>query len=290
MKKLVLWDFYYWCYIALWIPAMFAASYTWTHGEYYSYGWFVPVAAGGLAWKRWARLDEKPLFVDAKYLIILIFIIIPTLTVLRIMCYADPAWRLPVGLLGFLAAISGHYILLLTRGWRVSLSFGCITLLWMSSLPWPAWIEFRIVKHLTEWVVTVAAEIFQICGKPVEIVGDRLRLHDLTVEVTDGCSGIRSFQSFVMASCFFAEFQSLKISKGLMLFVFACLVAFLINLARTYALAEIRFIYGLSAFEKAHDVLGLAAFFVSGTLFYLFSGKLAQTRQARVIRTLIVKS
>ena len=56
-------------------------------------------------------------------------------------------------------------------------------------------------------------------GKPVEVLGDRLRLHDLTVEVTDGCSGVRSFQSFVMATWFFAELQRLRVMPTLVLLV-----------------------------------------------------------------------
>jgi exosortase len=272
--------------IILWFPAMIAASYAWTYGDYYGYGWFVPIAAAGLSIKRWNGLDQPLVENTVGSWLVLMVVIFPIILLLRVLSYADPAWRLPVALLSVVAAISSHYLLFISIGWKASLSFSCITLLWMTAIPWPTTVERWIVHHLTESVVEVAAEIFQLVGKPVEISGDRLKLHDITVEVTDGCSGIRSFQSFVMASCFFAEFQSLRITRGLFLFVFACIVAFIANLTRTYVLAEIRFVYGLSSFNQAHDFLGLLSFAISASLFYLISGKLAETSKLRVVKTI----
>jgi exosortase len=272
-------------YVMMWIPAMVAASYSWIYGDYYAYGWFVPLAAIGLIYKRWTRMNLRVGKLKVKSLVVFWCLVLPLIFMLRVLGYADPAWRLPMGLLGLLAAMGGHLILAVAYGWKVSASFGFITLLWLSALPWPVVLERSLVHHLTDSVVAVAAEVFHLLGKPVEIAGDRLRLNELTVEVTDGCSGIRSFQSFVMASCFFSEFQSLKFGKAFTLLGFACMVAFLTNLARTYALAEIRFSIGLGAFEQAHDVLGLLAFAVSGLAFYVFSGRLAETRRLKAVRT-----
>jgi len=117
----------------------------------------------------------------------------------------------------------------------------------------------------------------------VEVLGDRLRWHDLTVEVTDGCSGVRSFQSFVMATWFFAELQRLRVARTLFLLACACGVAFLVNMARTYALAWIRFEFGEQAFSRSHDWLGLLAFLVSGVFFYVFSARLSEVARRTVV-------
>jgi len=146
-------------------------------------------------------------------------------------------------------------------------------------------LENRIVHQMTQGVVTAVAEVFQILGKPVEVVGDHLRLHDLTVEVTDGCSGIRSFQSFVMATWFFAELQRLRVDRTFTLLGCACGMAFVVNMARTYALSRIRFDFGEQAFARAHDWLGLLAFVLSGLFFYFLSGKLSALPRAVVLRT-----
>lgn len=272
-------------WVALWVPAMAAASYAWGHGEYYDYGWFVPPAALWLALRRWRDPGPPVKLPKRRVVIALAALLFPWFLVLRVLGHADPSWRLPMGLLGLTAAAGGHWLIGVTRGWRASAGFCWITLLCLSAMPWPSVVESGIVRHLTEWVVSAVAEAFQLLGKPVEVLGDRLRLHDVTVEVTDGCSGVRSFQSFVMATWFFVELQRLRVVQSLILLGCACGVAFVVNAARTFALAQIRFVHGESAFDRAHDSLGLLAFLVSGVVFYILSGWLSAKPGRTVVRT-----
>jgi exosortase len=271
--------------VALWTPAMLAASYVWGHGEYYDYGWFVPPAAVWLILRRWQQIETPVVLPQTQGVLVCCLLLLPWILVLRVLGYADPSWRLPTSLLGLTACVTSHGLIALTRGRRASVGFGWITLLLVSALPWPTVLETGIVHHLTQWVVTAVAEIFQIMGKPVEVMGDRLRLHELTVEVTDGCSGVRSFQSFVMATWFFAELQRLRVSRAVTLLACACGVAFVVNVARTYALAQIRFEYGKEAFARAHDPLGLLAFVASGLFFYFLSGALSTKLRRTVVRS-----
>ena len=270
---------------ALWTPAMIAASYVWSHGEYYDYGWFVPPAALWLTVRRWRDLAEPVSLPRPQVMLAWAGGLLPWVLVLRVLGYADPSWRLPIGLLGITAALASHGLIAASRGVRASVGFVWITLLWLSALPWPTVLETGIVHHLTDSVVTAVAEVFQILGKPVEVVGDRLRLHDLTVEVTDGCSGIRSFQSFVMATWFFAELQRLRVERTFTLLGCACGMALMVNMARTYALARIRFDLGEQTFARAHDWLGLLAFVLSGLFFYFLSGKLSVLPRGTVVKT-----
>ncbi len=264
---------------------MIAASYAWGHGEYYDYGWFVPPAALWLMIRRWKEVEGPTKLPRTRWVLAVAAILLPWFLILRVLGYADPSWRLPIALLGMTAAVAGHGLIAASRGWRVSAGFIWITLLWMSALPWPSVVESGIVRHLTQGVVAAVAEVFQLLGKPVEVLGDRLRLHDLTVEVTDGCSGVRSFQSFVMASWFFSELHRLTAARALTLLACACAVAFAVNMGRTYALAQIRFEHGQEAFDRAHDMLGLLAFVISGLIFYLLSGRLAAPARRAVVRS-----
>jgi exosortase len=271
--------------VALWVPAMIAAAYEWGNGEYYDYGWFVPPAAGWLMIRRWRETPGPVRLPTSTMVLAAAAVLLPWFVVLRILGYADPGWRMPMGLLGITAVVGSHLLIGVTRGWRVSASFVWITLLWLSALPWPSVVEGRIVAGLTDHVVVVVAELFQILGKPVEVLGDRLQLHATTVEVTDGCSGVRSFQSFVMATWFFAELQRLRWPKALILLALACAVAFVVNTARTYALAEIRFTRGEEAFHAAHDLLGLLAFLLSGLIFYFISGWLSESPRRKLVKS-----
>jgi exosortase/archaeosortase family protein len=112
-----------------------------------------------------------------------------------------------------------------------------------------------------------------------------LFLHGTTVEVTDGCSGVRSFQSFIMASWFFVELQRLRLAQAFTLLACACGVAFVVNMARTYALARIRFDFGEQAFARAHDWLGLLAFLASAVFFYVLSGWLGSAPRRAILRS-----
>ena len=161
---------------------MISASYVWSHGEYYDYGWFLPPAALWLTFRRWNELSGPVTLPRRRTVLILAALLLPWILVLRILGHADPSWRLPMSLLGLTAALTSHGLIAATRGWRASAGFGWITLLWMSALPWPSVVESGIVRHLTQSVVTAVAQVFQLFGKPVEVMGDRLRLHDLTVE------------------------------------------------------------------------------------------------------------
>lgn len=272
---------------ALWTPAMIAASYIWRFGDYYDYGWFVPLAAVWLSIRRWTNDNSPVVLPSGKLLTAGVAILFPWILLLRILGHTDPSWRFPIGMLGVTAAICSHGLVGITRGWRVSAGYLWITLLWLSALPWFFSVERTIIHNLTQGVIAAAAEVFQLFGKPVEVIGDQLILRDTTVEVTDGCSGVRSFQSFVMASWFFSELYRLSVTRALILLVCGCVVAFLVNMARTYALAHIRFDYGKEAFEQAHDWLGLLAFIVSGLLFFWISAKLAALPRRVVLRTVI---
>lgn len=266
--------------IGVWLPAMMAAAPVWRHGLYYDYGWFVPLAATGLTLLRWFQSPPgRPL---SRRWIAAWCGLLPWFLLLRVLGHVDPSWRMPIWLLGITAAVFSHCLLAAACGWRRSASYLCISLLWLSALPWPSVMESGIIQWLTDRVVMVTAEWFQWLGRPVMVIGDRLQLHEISVEVTDGCSGIRSFQSFLMASWFFAEWQRLRPDRIAILLGCACLTAFAVNLGRTFALAQIRFDHGESAFQRAHDPLGLAAFAASAVIFYYLSGMLNSRRRQLV--------
>lgn len=264
---------------------MLAASHAWGHGEYYDYGWFVPPAVMYLATRRWRETEAPARLPGARMWLGMAMLLMPWIIILRVLSHADPSWRLPVGLLGGTALAYGHLLLAYCYGWRTSARYVWISLLLASAIPWPSLVEKTMVRELTGAVVQSVSEVFQLLGKPVEVLGDRLQLHDVTVEVTDGCSGVRSFQSFLMATWFFVELQRLRVERAITLLACACAFAFLVNMGRTYALAHIRFNHGEEAFDRAHDSLGLLSFLLSGLVFYLLSGWLATERRRTVVKT-----
>jgi len=262
---------------------MIAASYEWSHGKYYDYGWFVPPAAVWFLIRRWNTLGE-PASLPWRKIVLAAVALLPWLLVLRVLGHADPSWCLPMGLLAVTAALTSHGLIALAHNWRTSAAFLWITLLALSAVPWPSIVEQQIVMNLTDGMIHTVSEWFQISGRPVEVEGARMRLHDITVEVTDGCSGVRSFQSFVMATWFFAELQQMRWARTIILLASTCVAAFVMNSIRIWALAKIRFDAGVEAFDSAHGWIGVIAFLASATFFYFFSGWLSERKPRRLKR------
>ncbi len=274
-------------WIAVWVPAMMGAAYSWRHGEYYDYGWFVPPVAIWLLFRRWQETTKASGLAERTWFPQLL-LLVPWILVLRVLGNVDPGWRLPVGLLGVTAAVTGHWIFYRVRGFAFSLSFWKITLLMLSTIPWPTVVETGLVHGLTGKVVAFAAELFRLMGQPVEVMGERLSLQGMVVEVTDGCSGVRSFQSFLMATWFFAELQRLSVTNTMKLLLWGLVAAFAVNLARAFGLAQIRFTQGAEAAASAHDMIGLLGFLASASFFYWLSGRLDESSRFRVAKKMVV--
>lgn len=151
----------------------------------------------------------------------------------------------------------------------------------MAALPLPSVVESRVVHTLTRAVLGVVARLFEWSGEPVVVAGELLMRNGVVVEVSEGCSGIRSFHWFVMGTWLFAELHRLAWRQVLALLAWAAGMAFAINVVRTWTLAEVRFTFGEAAFDAAHDWIGLAAFIVSAVLFQGFCGVMTVKKRLR---------
>lgn len=218
--------------------------------------------------------------------VILLFAVVIILP-LRMISEVDPGWRPPI--LAHAAIVFGltHMILWYFASWKLSLWFFPVTLFGLTAVPLPWQIEQGVVRTLTGTVVSLTSETFLLLGRPVESVGERLVLGDEMVEVTEGCSGIRSLQSLGMAALFFGELLLLSWNRRFILIGVAAVCAVLVNTARAWCLAEIHFSKGAAAADAAHDGIGHIAFAVSaGILFgvaYLLQSR-QEVRKQIVVR------
>jgi exosortase len=261
--------------VLLWLQLFVALIPTWRHGEYYSYGWFVPLLAAGLAWRRWnllaptfrqpAHASGKPHIPLAIFLISAVLLIIP----LRLIGTADPGWRPP--LLAHVVLVFAITHILLWRGFGRGLSVGMlpVTLLALSAAPYPWQLEQHLIRSLTGIVLTITRESFLLLGQPVELIGERLAIGHEVVDVTDGCSGIRSFQSLVMVALFFGELFFLPPGRRIALVLLAGFSAVAFNTLRAWWLADLHFSRGPAAAAAAHDRIGHTTFILSAALLWL---------------------
>lgn len=276
----------------LWIQLFAALIPTWRFGEYYSYGWFVPILAAGLAWRRWNLLAPapQPAAVSTRKpglpLVALLLLAVIAIIPLRQIGIADPGWRPPLLLHTALVVLTSHFLLWRAFGRHVSLGLLPVTVFALSAVPWPWQIEQHLIRSLTGLVLAITREGFLLAGQPVELLGERLSIGADVVEVTDGCSGIRSFQSLVMVALFFGELFFLPLGRRLALVGLAGFSAVVFNTLRACWLAGLHFSRGPEAAAAAHDRIGHTTFALSAGLLWLSALFLlhAGTRSRMVLR------
>ena len=274
----VLWFHFFWCLVP-----------SWRFGQYYEYGFLVPLLAFGFAWRRAGLIEGalplawRPGKLGDGLLAALAVVGLIALGPLRIIETGDPSWRPPLVLHGVLVTAATHLALARWRGWKVSVFFLPVSIFAWSAVPYLYQIEQSLVRQLTGLVVGLTQEVFMLGGQPVERMGERLSMGGRVVEVTDGCSGIRSIQSLVMAALFFGELLWLRWSGRLALVGTALVAAVLCNTGRAWYLASVQFSRGVEAAHAAHDPAGHLAFATAALALYLAARLLMPRARGRVV-------
>lgn len=274
----------------LWLQLFWVLVPMWRHGEYYEYGWFVPVLVAGLAWRRWRMLAASGRVADVVagrkpggWWVVGCLAVVLLIVPLRLVVVADPEWHFP--LVAHALIVCGVTLVVLRQafGREAALALLPVVVLGMSAVPWIGQVEQVIVHRLTGWVVALAREAFLLAGRPVELQGDRLRLGSDVVEITGGCSGIRSLQSLVMVALFFGELLLLTVGRriGLVAVAGACAVAF--NTVRAVWLAHVHFSHGKEVAAANHDLIGNTCFLASAAVLFLAARWMAEGRRGRVV-------
>ncbi len=267
----------------LWLQLFVAAAPTWRESEYYSYGWFVPPLAAFFVWRRWS-LARKAAGWDGPGpdgtaagngtglgALGLAAVTVVLLPVVRLVELVDPGWRPPLLLHALVVAVGAHLLLWAAGGRRMSAMFLPVTVFALSAVPYPWQVEQALVRHLTAVVVNTTSDIFVLAGRPVVAMGDRLVMGTEVVGVTEGCSGIRSLQSLLMAALFFGEAFWFGLGRRVALVAVAALAAPAVNILRAYALAWVHFAKGPDAAAAAHDAIGHGAFALAAVILYAAS-------------------
>ena len=262
----------------LWGQLAITLAPWWREGSYYDYGWLVPLLAAWCLWSRWDRLPQAQRVLTSlrprwTHLCPTIAAILG-LPFLRLVEQSDPAWRVPIWIHAFLVAGIWHTIL--HHVTYRSHYFLPVTLLALTAVPLPPVIEGEIIHRLTQAVLAYSVPVANLLGIPVKMAGTALTAHGQLLQIDDGCSGIRSFQSLLMISIFFGEFFTLKLPQRFLMVASGFGAAFLFNGLRTLTLTWIFFRHGETRFQEFHDVVGVTTFILSAVATYAVAWKLAE--------------
>lgn len=274
--------------VALWAQLYLACIGAWRDGEYYAYGWYVPPLAGLFCWRiRGLFTAREPRPLPRGLLVLGAIALTAALTFLRVIERVDSRWTLPIWIqTAGVAAISlgvAHRLGGRRAAWR------CLPILVFagSAIPLPSVVERLLVGGLTRSVVVSTTSLLGGLGYVASSMGDQIvSAQGEMVHVTEGCSGIRSAQSFLMASLFFGEWMRLRPAPRVLLLLAGWATAWCVNVARATTLAIVSFEHGGEVSGDLHDPIGLLAFVIGSAILYFVAGWLDFEPGRRVRRRL----
>jgi exosortase/archaeosortase family protein len=277
---------------ALWAQLYYACIYGWRYGEYYDYGWYVPPLLMLFVFRLRHHWKSPP---PVRFLQALpicgAIALFSALAVLRTLNRTDPRWTLPIWIQAGLVILITFFALHRLGGKAAVRRFIPVIAFACSAIPLPSTLEHALVTRLTDSVIAASVRVLQWIGQPVHAIGDQISNMVDLVQITEGCSGIKSAQSFLMAALFFGEWMVLRPGGRWFMILAGVGTAWALNVIRASSLAWIRFEHGAGAFKDAHDLAGLLSFVIGSAILLGISRLLGDAHDGRrTLRHLVERS
>ncbi|MEM6910442.1 MAG: exosortase/archaeosortase family protein [Verrucomicrobiota bacterium] len=261
----------FWLVLALlWGQLFFVCAATWLAQETYEYAWLIPPLLVFFLFRRdeirfnpdhfqprlvgGERVGGNPRSWAVRWLLLALGLGV-FLWALRVVETVDPYWRLALW-------VHASLVVLISAAWcfwvwrpKLSLGLRLLPLVFLSLLavPLPTGLEVWLVEAFTDTTMALGVGWMELAGRPVERVGRWLVSMGEQVEVTEGCSGIRSFQSLLFVAVALGEMMTLRWWGRFLLIPLAALLTLVSNFIRVVCLAETRWTEGPVAFQRLHD-------------------------------------
>ena len=258
----------------LWADLIRQLSYEWSTNEQYAYGWFVPLLALGLLWKRWTTRPAAQPQASPFWLVALVVMVALVLLPVRVVHEINQdwplfSWPLTLGVVGI-----SLYAIFLLGGWTWVRYLAFPVCFILVAVRWPYRIEHGLTQGLMRVVAGLTVELLGWFNIPAIQHGNLIEVSTGVVGIDEACSGIRSFQSTLMAALFLGELYMLRWPRRLLLIVGGLTLAFCFNVVRTLILTWRASTAGIAALEKWHDPAGLMIFLACFGCLWFLAGKL----------------
>lgn len=242
-----------------WFLAANQLSLEWDINPQYQFGWVVPVLTIIVWLRAWSsRPSVKEEVTRPRGLIYAVFVMLGVLALpARILQEANPDWRFVDDYFAVQAVLITAAVVYSTGGIDWLRYFAFSILFPLTAVPWPTLIEGPLTQGLQGWVAAVGTEGATWMGWDAVRQGNLISLPQGVVGVSEACSGIRSFQSSLMASLFLGEYFGLNLLRRVVLVGSALTIAFVLNLARAGLLIGAMAYGGAQRLEQFHDPAGI---------------------------------
>jgi exosortase len=264
-------------FLFTWGWLLLQTHYYWGSESYYNFGWFVPLLAAYLLYRRLPegkpavakgqgrKLSPSRVGLFAGTLVLAALAV----AFFRLFNEANPFWRVPLWahaltLLGF--SVAG---MILLYGWATARRFTLPILFLFLALPWPWRFEQWVIHSLTGWISDLTVFALNMAGHPALRMGNTIRIEDIHLGVADACSGIRSLQALVMVGLFIGEYYFFGWFRRLVLLGGSILLVMGFSGVRAFVLALVSLGDSTDAFQFWHDLLGYVNFIGCALILFL---------------------
>ena len=245
--------------VAVWFGVFNVLSAEWEANPQYGYGWFVPLLGGAIFWNRWRTRPEPrpPGALTRTALFLLLVPLLAGLAAATLVGAANAEWRYIMWALALLATGVSFVLVFLAGGAPTArhMAFGILFLL--VCVPWPSKPEIWLIQGLTGLAAQITTFILQAAGIAAVCRGNVIEMEVGVLGVNEACSGIRSFQSSLLASLFLGEFYAMRAGWRCALVALGLAFAYGLNLVRMLVLSLAVTSQGMEAIAKWHDPAGL---------------------------------
>ena len=250
-----------WVFLGLLWGQLFLSLYpSWADGSYYDYGLLVPpllVLLFVFRFQQQTHRSNPPLIGKSlQFHWIAIPLLFLFLLALRLVASADTSWRAPLYFHATIVAIISYTLLARWLGKERAIPFLPILLLPFFAIPLPSFLEAGLIHGLTSLVIETATFANRWMGFPVITAGETLFVNQIPLFVSEGCSGIRSFQLSIFAGFVVGELFRCRILFRVILLGIGVAAAFLFNAARVVYLVRHAALKGDESLQQLHDSSG----------------------------------
>ncbi len=265
---MVVWCLFVVTFLAVWLPTLLGLGHTWYASDDFSHGFLILPLVGYVIWQ--LKDDLAKLSVQGTW------IGLPVVVVsLMAFLFGKVSSMTTLTSLSLIIFIWGGVLYLYGCSIFRKLLFPLFFLLFMIPVPSQVYAALTMPLQLIVTRITVAAAA--LTGIPVYREGNVIHLPDMTFQVIQACSGLRSIMTMLTLGAIIAYFFLKSPISRTVLFISAIPVSIAINIFRVFSMVVGYHFFKLNLMEGTpHTMLGLAVFILALAIFMLIQKGLAR--------------